>query len=209
MRLLFFSPPESMVFSQFSFYLNSVQCQGLVPNLSSSFFTSASSAVSTFQTSPPNPLLPASVSTTFVQTTVIFQLVWVHTIASLVLFLLSPYKPFPTQATVYLMLSTCCRQSHVTLLRKHSSAFSLHLEISNSGSCSLVLPLTSSQTIFHWVAYSDFRNTLLLSLGLIWFALAGILFPLNLPWLATSCPSNMSSNAIASESSVQALINLN
>lgn len=119
--------------------------------LFSSFFTSATSAVSTTQTSPPNPLLPASVSTTFVQTTIIFQLVWLLAVVSLVLFLfftLLPTNPSPHKLPAYVMLLTSCRLSHVTLLHKPSSVFSLHLEISNSGHCSLLLLPTSSQTIF-------------------------------------------------------------
>ena len=75
-----FLPP--IKFSHLSFYLNSVQCQGLTSN-SLSLLTSANSSVSASQTSLPDLLFSDSISSTFVETNVVFELAFMLVITSL------------------------------------------------------------------------------------------------------------------------------
>ena len=80
-----FLPPR--MFSHLSFYLNCVQCQGLTSN-SLSLLTSANSSVSASQTSLPDLLFSESISNTFVEMNVVFELAFMLVITSFLFFLL-------------------------------------------------------------------------------------------------------------------------
>lgn len=111
-----------------------------------------------------------------------------------------PSKTLSAQATCCMMLLKVIQfmlPSHI----KHSCFFSLHLEITFfSQDAARYQSLQSHLKPFlQWVAHDE-TNYTPLSLNLAWFALVGILFPLNFLWLATSYPSDTSSNDTSSES---------
>ena len=198
---------KSLVFSQLSFYLNSVKCQGLNPNsfLPHSLHQQLLTDISLRSTAPgvhPHHLcLKHCHLLTGLDPCKRLQ----HAFSASTL--ASSYKSNSTQATCCVILLTY-RLGHVTPLHKmlqfHLTTFeNFQLRTLFSASPSNFIsshsPLNCSQWIQLHYSVLDLNR----------LVLAGILFSLNFWRLATSWPSDTSSNVISSESSFQALINLN
>lgn len=168
---------KSLVFSQLSFYLYSVKCQGLNPDS----FLPHSSHQQLWQISPWDPLLPGSIPTTFTQSTVTFSLAWVLAVDSSMLFLLLPLLP-PANPTPNKQPAVSCstyRSGHVILLHKmlqfHLMTFeNFQLRTLLSASPSNFISSHSPLNCSHWI---QIHCSPVLDLNRL--ALAGMLFSLN------------------------------